>query len=224
MTIGHFLSEHSNVVLAGMGMVGILATAYAGVARARVSQLAIEQKDRELEVAKKELTFQSHALSFGAFLADWQGTSSAMKQLLDDTEIDSIMIFRAWNGKLTPQWTTAVFQMREVGQEPVQYVHFELDDDYVDRVRKIVLSGIITFSVANQPDSFIKDVYNAEGVKSSCWAHINSQSVPDSDAVSISYASFSSCTASELAPETVTKCRMLAGRLKGLAHNFDEQD
>lgn len=208
------MGVHNEIIIASLSLIGVLATAFVAVKKIRIT-------NKELLLAEKELEFQSHALSFGAFLEDWQGTSREMRNLMRDTEIDRILIFRAWNGSLAPKWTTAVYQMREEGQEPIQYVHFELDEDYVERLRKIVSNGILTFSVDQIEDSFIKSVYNAEGVKSSCWAYINSQQPKDSDAVSISYASFSSTESDRLSPDTVTKCRILAGRLKGLASNFD---
>jgi hypothetical protein len=216
------LTDHKDVLIASCGLLSVIFTAYVAVGKQRIARLELEHKDRELDIAKKELSFQSHALSFGAFLEDWASTSEAMQLLMNETAIDRILILRAWNGTMTPKWATAVFQMREIGQQPVQYIHAELDDDYIERLRKIVSGNIISFSVIDQPDSFIKDIYSAEGVKSSCWAYINSQQVADSEAVSISYASFSSSTAEVLDAATITKCRILAGRLKGLAANFDE--
>jgi hypothetical protein len=235
MRFTDLLANHSNVLLAGLGFLSTVAAAYVGVAKAQttreIARMELEhkaaelaQRDKELELAKRELTFQAEALSFGAFLEDWAGTSEAMEHLLDNTPVDRILIFKAWNGSLTPKWTTAVYQMREMGQEPVQYIHTELDRDYVDRMRQMISNGCVAFSVATVKDSLIKEVYDAEGVRSTCWAHIETRQVPRTDAMAISYISFSSCTVDELDASTITKCRILAGRLKGLANNFHSED
>jgi hypothetical protein len=203
----------TEIAIAVIGLVGICVTA--GVAVLRVN---LER--RKTALAENEIKLQNAALSFSAFLEDWQGTEKEMSALISQTEIDRILILRAWNGSLTPKWTTAVYQMRETGQVPRQYVHFELDSDYIDRLRCIVGGSAMCFSVNDLPPSFIKDVYEAEGVSSSCWVHLDTSTVPRADAAVITYVSFSSHTAERIDDETRTRCMILAGRLKGIAHAF----
>jgi hypothetical protein len=193
---------------------GILVTAIFSI-----HKLGIERK--KLDLAKRELIFQSDALDFSAFLQDWQNTSDELVAIISETEIDRIIILRAWNGAMHPLWTTAVYQLREEGQEPRQYVHFELDTDYVQRLREITGTGQSYFVTDDiQPQSRIYQVYSAEGVKASYWAHIETIKLSGSDAQAIAYMSFSTHIANEISEKTRTRCMIMAGRLKGIAANF----
>jgi hypothetical protein len=214
--------EHTEIIVAGISLVGILAGAYVSNRKIALARAQEERATREAELAHKEMQFQSHALSFSAFLTDWDSTHQEIVNLLEQTEIDRVLIFRAWNGSLDPRWTTAVYQARQEGQMPMQYVHVGLDQDYVERLRRTVNDGILVFTVADIDDSLIRSVYENEGVKSSCWAFINSQKIQGTESVSLSYVSFSSHTHDVLESTTVTRCQLLTGRLKGLAANFDK--
>lgn len=201
-------------------LLGIAVTAY-------FSNRKISIARRQVDIAERELSFQSYALDFSAFLQDWQNTFDELNNIIQQTEIDRILILRAWNGALAPRWTTAVYQLRESGQEPRQYVHFELDSDYVERLKQVCGTGSIHFSVDSvQPDNVkIKQVYEAEGVKSSYWAHIETLKLSNSTAQAIAYISFSSHSFDEISEKTRTRCMIMAGRLKGIAANFRiEQD
>jgi hypothetical protein len=203
----------TEITVALIGLAGICVTA--GVAWRRVN---LER--RKTLLAEKELKLQSSALSLSDFLEDWQSVAAAMSDLIQNTEIDRILILRAWNGYLSPKWTTAVYQMREYGQAPKQYVHTGLDDDYVERLRIITRGGAICFRVVDAPDSLIKSIYEAEGVKASCWWHISTEKVPDTDAAVITYCSFSTHSNEEISEKTRTSCNLLVGRLKGLSEVF----
>lgn len=207
----------TEVITEIIALVTVLATG--GVAFWKVR---LEQKKAEL--AEQEMQLQSDTLSFAAFLADWNDVAKEMSHLIATSEIDRILVLKAWNGSLDPKWTTAVYQMRDVGQEPRQYIHFELDPDYVDRLRQIVSRHSIAFTVAKIADSFIKRVYDGEGVRSSYWAHIASQSIPGRNAVAINYASFSSHSADEISEDTQTRCMLIVNRLKGLAATFKSEE
>ena len=195
---------------------GIAASWFVGNGRLKVER-------RKLQLAEKEMDFQADALDFVSFLGDWQHTSDELSSIIEETEIDRILILRAWNGTLSPKWTTARFQMRELGQKIRQYIHFELDQDYVDRLREISGCGELYFVVdeINQNDSRIKQVYQAEGVLASYWAHIETLSRIDSpECKAVSYISFSTTTHKEISEKTRTRCMIMAGRLKGIASNF----
>lgn len=211
-----FLKAHIAELVGLLGALGVIFTAYVALCR-----LTLERHRTDL--AYREISLQQEALSFSAFLEDWQHTSNELSALIRDTEVDRVMILRAWNGVLTPKWTTAVYQMRADGQEPRQYVHFELDSDYIDRLRRIVAGSALTFSVSELPESYVRQVYEAEGVKSSYWAHLRTDKAADSDSRAITYVSFSSHSREVLTTATQTRCMLMVGRLKGLAANFHEK-
>lgn len=170
---------------------------------------------------KNELTLQSTALDFGGFLREWGDTHFELEALLNDTCIDRFIILRAWNGRLSPRWTTAVFQLRESDQENFSYVHFELDADYVERLRQVVDKGSILFNVKDIPKCAIRSVYENEGVTSTFWAHLGSHATVNKDSRVITYCSFSTHNAEGLSPNDIIRARMIVGRLKGVANQFE---
>jgi hypothetical protein len=137
--------------------------------------------------------------------------------MLENTSIDRIMIFRAWNGELSPKWTTALFQFRIGDQKPVSYVHFELDRDYVDRIRHIVERGSMLINVSDLPKSAIREVYEAEGVKHSAWFHVSTSTLEGTKAKSITYCSFATHSEEAFSPLELARARIFVGRLKGLS-------
>lgn len=179
-----------------------------------------KERSKRLQ-AENEIKFNRAALQFPDFVHEWDHIGAELANLVETTEVDRILILRAWNGTLEPRWTTAVYQLRQGAQSPISYVHFELDSDYVDRIRQVVQKGSGYWEVHEMPDSAIRSVYEAEGVKSSFWSHIDSVRTDDHGSTGITYASFSSHEG-PLSPETQTKCRILTGRLKGLAAYFTE--
>lgn len=200
-----------------IGAIAILATAL--VAWQRVS---LERKKATQAVA--EMKSMAEGLSFADFLQDWQGVAAELGQLISGTEIDRILILRAWNGSLDPRWTTAVYQMREVGYEPVQYIHTSLDSDYVHRLRDAIQSGNVYFVVSDLNDSLIKSIYEAEGVTASYWAHIQTEKAAKDGTVSMAYMSFSTQSNDGIDPVTQTKCLLIADRLRGLANSFNTEE
>ena len=207
------------VAVALIGLVGALATALLANAR---SKKKIVMANHGLVQAESELKLQQKALDFGAFIEEWAGTHQEILSFLQNTTLDRFMIFRAWNGKLAPRWTTAVFQMRLAEQEPVSYVHFELDVDYVSRLREVSIKNVMSFCVADLPPCEIKNVYMAEGVKHAIWAHIMSEDMHGADTVSHTYCSFATHVDSPVDQNLVTRCSILAGRLKGIAMSFSQ--
>ncbi|MDX1496951.1 MAG: hypothetical protein R3352_05300 [Salinisphaeraceae bacterium] len=202
------------VISALIGFAGVVVTAL--LARAKV-----KSSTRKLKQAESELTLQQQALDFGAFVEEWGETYQEIDRLMDSTTIDRFLILRAWNGHLSPRWTTAVFQMRKGMQMPVSYVHFELDTDYVSRLKEISVRNVIAFNVDEIPeDSAIRAVYEAEKVTAAVWVHIMSEEVPGTDTVAHTYASFATRAPEKINKDTVTKCSVVAGRLRGIASTF----
>lgn len=178
--------------------------------------------EQERHQAESEMRFQRAALEFPDFIEEWSHISEDVVRLIEETCIDRFIILRAWNGHLEPRWTTAVYQIREVGQKPVSYVHFELDIDYVQRLREISITNSMMFNVDDIPDSAIKEVYRAEGVKSAIWAHLHSATTPEG-ASSHTYCSFATHNEGGIDEATQTMCKIITGRLKGIALSFDNK-
>ena len=154
---------------------------------------------------KNEISFSKSSLDFGLFLKDWAYLYNEITDLLENTEIDRFLILRAWNGSFDPKWTSAVMQIRQGEQEPVSYVHFELDKDYVNRLRLLDDNSLNYFKVEEIEDSAIKSVYEAEGVKASVWGLIGKQETEKGSAA-ITYCSYSTHNKEGISKETRPKC------------------
>lgn len=203
----------SEIIIAVIGLLGVLGSAWIGY-------LATRRQKRKKDQAENEMTLQRAALDFSGFLSEWSGVYEALEALMEETEIDRFLILRAWNGTLTPKWTTAIYQMRKGDQEPIQYIHFELDADYVERLNKIIHRGHMLIDVAEIDQSAIKRIYEAEGVTASLWSHL--ETLDDSTGANraVTYCSFATHSEAKIPDSTVTKCRILTGRLKGVAQSL----
>ena len=210
--------EHVDDII---GASGAFVAALASLAAVALSVWKWRTECIRRKQAENEIIFNRAALGFPDFVHEWDNIGHDLVALINETEVDRVLILRAWNGRLEPRWTTAVYQMREGDQAPIAYVHFELDDDYVRRIREIAQQGSTYFRVDDLPECAIRNVYHAEGVVASYWSYINSVETSDGQSTAIAYASFSTHDPDGLSEETQTKCRIVTGRLKGLAHQFD---
>ena len=101
-------------------------------------------------------------------------------------------------------------------QEQVSYIHTELDEDYVNRLRQMISLGHVVFKTEDLPPSLIKDIYEVEGVTHSIWFHISNEKLTNSKAVAITYCSFAT-HGKELNQQDIIRCRLVVGRLKELS-------
>ena len=207
----------STVLVAIIGLIGVIVSSGAGYLR-----LVIEK--RKLAQAQLEMRFQRAALSFPEFVEEWSEISAALIGLMEETAIDRFLILRAWNGHLVPRWTTAMYQMRSANQKPVAYVHFELDTDYVSKLREITIQNSVYIETeALQDHTALKRVYEAEGITASFIAHLATHEGPVKGSKSHTYCSFATHSPELIDEAARTRCRILVSRMKGLATSFDEQ-
>lgn len=204
----------SEVVLVSIiGLVGVIITAVFGYA-------GIKMQRRKTLQAETELHFQSSALDFSGFVSEWSEVYTDLETLMMDSCIDRFLLLRAWNGANDPKWTTAVFQLRQGLQKPISYVHVTLDDDYIIKLHKTINNGSIYFSVDELQSSMIKEIYAAEGVKSSLWCFIGNREIAGHNGKAITYCSFSTHSDEEIPEEIQTRCKLIANRLRGLSLSF----
>jgi hypothetical protein len=200
------------VIVALIGLVGVLATVVLGYTKLQ----------RELGQAKLEMRFQRAALSFPEFVEEWHEISHDILLLMSETVVDRFLVLRAWNGHMEPRWTTALFQLRTDGQMPVAYVHFELDTDYVNRLREVTQKNNVYLVTKDlPPDSALAEVYRSEGVTASLVSHLASQQGPNPNAKAHTYCTFATHNEALMDENTRTRCKVLASRMKGFATSFD---
>ena len=203
------------VMIALLGLLGVMITAGVGYYQVSLERLKVDQ-------AQLEMRFQRAALSFPEFVEDWTDLQHSILDLMATTGIDRFLILRAWNGYLEPRWTTAMFQMRTEGQQPVAYVHFELDRDYVSLLREISHDNFIIVKTEELPKtSVLKDLYLSEGVTAAVIANIVTMDGPIKGTKAQTYCSFATHHHDGLTDKEITACRVMIGRLKGLSESFE---
>jgi hypothetical protein len=200
----------NEIIAAAIGASAVILTAVGGYF-VRLREMNLRK------AAEAELRIQRAALGFSDFVQEWNAITADLDFLLNETAIDRFLILRAWNGRLDPRWTTAVFQYRKGRQQPVNYVHFELDIDYVSRLREIGNRNLIHFNVIDLPESAIKSVYLAEGVKAAAWFHLHTYNLTDSDSAAITYCSFATHEDEGINDATLIRCKLIVDRLKSIA-------
>ena len=211
----------------------VLATALIGFAgvviTAVLGYMGIRYQARRANMAENEMELQAAAMDMSMFLGDWAEIHKSVEELMEASNIDRFLILRAWNGQLTPKWTTSIVQIRRGMQEPLTYQHFELDQDYVNRIRQTVVDRSVRYQVSKAEPSAIKRVYEMEGVTEAIWTHIESAPLAkDPESEACLYCSFATHEAPTMGQDniisenTATKCELITQRLKGLARVFRE--
>lgn len=189
------------------GIVALLTTVagiYAGVQKRRADKL-----QSEVEAQDEALRLPQNI----EFLRKWNAFEQSVRDLLNSSEIDRFILFRCWNGYKDPKWTTAIYQIREEGQEWFNYILVPLDDDYRDRLKVMKEKGLLTMVVEELPPSMIRDVYMGEGVRESVWFHVMSTAPTERGSVAHTYFSAASHTEAKISDESKTKLQTLAWEL-----------
>lgn len=201
------------VIAAFVGFIGVVTAAVIG-------WFSTSKEKHRRQQSEAEMSLQMAALDFSDFLSEWYDTHAAIEHMMEHTPIDRFLILRAWNGRLAPRWTTAIYQLRKGDQETFSYVHYELDQDYVDRLRHVSLGNEVRIKTEDLPDCGIRKLYENEGVTEAVWLLIEERWIPRTDARAITYCSFATHEETGISPYVATQCRILAGRLKGVAMAF----
>lgn len=180
-----------------------------------VSDLKTKKIKRDLKHASLELDFSRSAFDFGAFIQEWSSAENQMIKLIEDTSVDRVLILRAWNGQEKPKWTTSVFQMRDAIQAPINYIHTELDTDYVNKLNSLAKGTWNGYFEINKDsgENLINNIYKAEEVKASFWSLIDRKPFED-DTTLICYMSFATTTANKLTPKEILQCKAVVEKIK----------
>ena len=200
------------ILTALIGCMGTIVVAIIGYYSKRNTELLHEAKEDQYE---RELKFQSDALSLKVEVKDWDLIAYELTALMRDSCVDRFLIFCAWNGKDRPKWTTAIYQFRSSDQQPVSYVHVELDADYIDRLAQAKTAGELHFNTEDIPQSLIKSVYKSEGVTEAVWYPIRQRQLEEGGSVALSYCSFATHNPEGLDENARVRCRMVVNRLMG---------
>lgn len=205
----------ATVLTAIISTIGIIIVAIIGYFSKRDTEKQKLLAEKELAKIERELDFQTDALTVNISLRDWDLIYKELNQLMEASDIDRFLILAAWNGIEDPKWTTAIFQYRRGDQNPISYVHVELDKDYCEKLRLIRTMGEVDFSTEELMPSLIKSIYEMEGIKYSAWYHINSKRLSDTGSTALRYCSFATHSDKVFSDADKINCRRIVGMLKG---------
>lgn len=202
------------IIVALIGLAGVI---FSGVVSLLVKQYT---KNRQYE---KEIRFRADVLTLKINLYDWNVIQNELAQLMETTEIDRFLILNAFNGKDDPRWTTAIYQLRGANSSLVNYVHVELDEDYISRLKRIKQGSPLDIVVNDLPESLIKSVYKAEEVNHSIWFHIRDKELDDSETVGISYCSFATHKANSISESAKVSCKRIVDMIQGAVFQAESE-
>lgn len=205
-------------LIACVTTLGAVIVAYIQSKKAKDKDKKLKEKEKEVETAQIEVI--ATRKSFEAFVRTWSGVVFQINRLINDTEIDRFLILHATNGKTPLKKTTAIYQIREAGQQVFSYQDIELDDHYRNMLRHIEKHGHYYFVVDNEPDCLLKRIYVLERVKSSYLKLI--EIVENEHVKIINYASYASHISGEITLNTRTLCDMTNSKLSGSVEEINK--
>jgi hypothetical protein len=209
------------IITAGGAALAALITALGGLFIKKRGD-EIKELKGHLSQAENMMSAERQAMRFEYDFAMSARMQMSFRSLCEETEVDRILMLIAWNGESAPQWTKAEYQYRYGEQDIKEYIHTSLDDDYRTRLNDIQdkPDGVV---YSTDDDLFhgtlIKNIYEAEGVKTSMWVYLRKMRYESG--VCYSYFSFASHTRDSLSPATRLRIRLLVDELRG--HTIDSE-
>lgn len=207
-----------------VAIIGAIGGLVGSVAQA-IERKKRRKKEAELEEVKVQVSRPRHKkaleIAFTDFFSRQASVVDEIHELIEETEVDRVIFFRAVNGVGKPVETTAYFQQRADNKRWYNYEKYPLDDDYRDRLKEVFREGLVHFLTAEMPeeDCEVGDIYRLEKVVASYWGEIISLDGPEGMAI---YQYFSIATHSEdgFSPDTDTRIKIIQSKLKSLAETF----
>ena len=189
----------------------------ADAAKAEIVRLTTLQSETQisLEMAKQEIDLDSYALSFSVFMESWNEIAAQLNEIFKKTKTSRFLILRAWNGYEAPRYTTAVIQYRQGQVEHSDYIHFELDEDYVDKLLKTRRRKMWKVDTSKEGDTAIGGIYRSETppVLHANWYFIHDEKV-DEKRVVITYCSFGTAESEPFEEREEYKHRLLVNLIQ----------
>lgn len=211
--------EITEVIVAGVfSVITTLMVIYLGKQQKAVSQIS-----KKLEAVETDFLFLNEALKPTVDLVAWGKVANKIQQFCRETSIDRFMILVCWNGQITPTKTTAIYQYRENPADFHSYIGVDLDKDYIERLVLLKYSGYHEFTVANEPDSVIKRIYEAEGIKHALWFPLQAVKSTVTSAYAFRYCSFATKANTSITPALRQRCQNLVWEIKSDLDVYKQQ-
>lgn len=166
-------------------------------------------------------------VSFCRFFAKNSAVSEQLHGLLNATEIDRILLFRA---ELAPKIENAeeedlllscYMQLRAGNQIEYPFEELRVDRDYKFRLLDTFKEGQVLHVVSEMPDQDcqIGDIYRLEGVTESLWVRIVMIAGPKGSNV-YQYMSFSTHNEEGISRNTATRISLITSQITDLAVSY----
>lgn len=182
-----------------------------------INRLTVLQSNTEvnLRMAKQEIDLDSYALSFSTFMESWNEIAAGLNEIFKNTKTTRFLVLRAWNGSEAPRYTTAVIQYRQGQVEHSDYIHFELDEDYVGKLLNTRRRKMWKVDTSKEGDTAIGCLYRSEipPVKHANWYFIHDERIDDKRVI-ITYCSFGTSEDEPFTEREEIKHRLLVNILQ----------
>ncbi len=115
---------------------------------------------------------KDNGLMFSLTLNKFNLLKDTIDDLFHKTKVDRFLILVAKNGKEDFKFATAIYEQHADNSKVKlsfgavgKYVDFQFDDSYRQILKEAELKGHYRFDVTKEPESDLKNIYLAEGVK-----------------------------------------------------------
>lgn len=224
----------TSYVVLGVAAIGIITTfttsyfVYKGnkdviEGKAEINRLTVLQNETQvsLSMAKREIDLDSYALSFSSFMESWNEVAASLNIMFKETKTERFLLLRAWDGYSAPRYTTAIIQYRQGKAEYSDYIHFELDNDYVEKLLGTRRRKMWVIDTAKEGDTAIAGLYRSEvpPVTHANWYFVHDEKIDEKRTV-ITYCSFGTSNELPFDKREEVKHRLLVGIIQS---KFDGQ-
>ena len=214
----------SSVLVAIISVIGALLTR--SKERTSREELAEALEQAMATIAEKEAELQQHnairdseskAMQFEHQFALNTRKHMKFQKLCEETEIDRIFAFIAWNGAGEPTRTTAIYHIRLGEQMQVDFKYVPIDDHYRDMLRLVERTlGGVTYVTKKLPKGVLMEtIYTPEGVLASHLIMLRKKAY--AKGVCLSYMSFATHETDKIAPATLLRIQSEVNDMRGLA-------
>lgn len=190
-------------------------------ARAKDFETELHREEARRATAEWEIKIRQTVPRYTDFVLNYERQRREIRTLINTTEIDRFIQFKAINGATVPQYTSAFHQIREDGQELWEFEHLPLDDHYRGMFAHLLNGEPYIVVTDNLPPCMLRDIYVAEGVTGSVVYYIASFTLDESrGAVLHVYLSLATHVPGGVSDLTVTKCSLMVNRIRAFAATF----
>ena len=187
------------------------------------AQAEVLQEQSRRKQAEWEVNIRQSVPRYTDFVLSYERQHKEVRNLINTTEIDRFVQFKAINGREMPKYTSAFHQIREGGQDFWEFEHVPLDKHYENLFTQILTGEPARIVTTQLPPCLLKEIYVGEGITASLLFYVTSFVLDESAGVVVHvYISLATHSPELISDITVTRCTLMVNRLRAFAAIFDE--